>query len=121
VATEFTIKKLEALPKYIRFGKDGCAMRLYNPEHRAFFGWRSNIAEYYRDAGCWSVDIRIDKINGKIYSICKTMDWLHNVELMPTSYSYWKKDNAGYISKTTKAHYIEYKKKKPKADKELPY
>jgi hypothetical protein len=48
------------------------------------------------------------------------MDWLHNVELIPTSYSFWKKDNAGYVGNDTKAHYISYKKEQDN-EKEMPY
>lgn len=108
MATEFTKKELKKLPKYIRFGKNGRAMRLYNPEWGQFFGWRDNIAEYRRDAGAWSVDFKVDKKTGKIYSDCtgRDMPWLHNVELIPTSYAFWKKDNDGNVGKTTKAHYL---------------
>lgn len=109
MATKFTKKELEELPKYVRFGNNiECSMRLYNPEKaNRWFMWKNDIAEYYRDAGAWSVDIRIDKVTGKVYSVCNCQDtpWLHNVELIPTTYDDWKKDNEGYLDKGDKAFY----------------
>jgi len=102
MATKFKKEELIKLPKYIRFGTDGCAMRLRNPDE-LYPGWYEAIAEYWRDAGVWCVDIRIDNETGKIFSICEEMNDLHNVELIPTTYEDWKKDNGQYIDKTTKA------------------
>ena len=76
MAKTFTKKQLQFLPKYVKFSEDDLSstMRLYNPEYKRFLGWRDNVAEYYRDAGCWSVDIRIDKKTNKIYSVCEFKD-----------------------------------------------
>lgn len=50
---------------------------------------------YYRDAGAWSVDYRI--ADGKIFSVCNGMDWLHDVELVVISHEEWLKGNDGYV------------------------
>ena len=102
-----TKKEIKKLPKYIRFGKEGCAMRLHNPTE-GDFGWNEKAVEYYRDAGAWSVGFRIDKKDGKMYSIFFEKDSdLNDVELIPTSYSDWKKDNEPYTGKGTKAYSIK--------------
>jgi len=101
MATKFTKEELIKLPKYVTFGVSGCHMRLHNPEWNQFPGWREDIAEYWRDAGLWGVDIRIEE--DKIFSVHKDMDWLDNVELIPSTYEEWFKSNQGYISKSTKA------------------
>ena len=76
--TKFKKEILINLPKYIRLGPNGCAMRLIDPEYddEAF-------AEYWRDAGLWGVDIRIDIEINKIFSIHKDIDWLNDIELYP--------------------------------------
>lgn len=117
----FTKKELQSLPKYIRFGEKGCAMRLYNPEFNRFPGWRDSLVQYHRDAGAWSVDVKIDKKTGKIYSICQGMKWLHNVELIPTTYADWKKDNQGYISKGDKAYNVNDVEDSKDTKDEIPF
>lgn len=103
MATRLKKEELINLPKYIRFGEKGCAMRLHNPEYDQFPGWDEAVTEYWRDGGLWGVGIRIDKETGKIFSICEDMDWLHDVELIPTTYEDWKEDNGQYVNDTTKA------------------
>jgi hypothetical protein len=106
MATKFTKKQYKQLPKYVRFGGVGCAMRLHNPEYKQYFGWKDNIFEYYRDGGHWAVDIRLDEETGKVYSISQYADTpqLDNREMIPITYWEWKKDNGEYTEKTTKAH-----------------
>lgn len=95
-------KLIRSLPPYVMLGTT--AMRLYNPEHNQFFGWNDLRVEYYRDAGCWSVGFKV--VDGKVYSVDGSDGGLNGIELTPISYTKWKKDNAGYINKDTKAYTI---------------
>jgi len=51
---------------------------------------------YYRDAGEWSVEVRRYE-NGVIKSYNPAYVAIHNVELLKTTKSNWKKSNRGYI------------------------
>lgn len=108
MAKQFTRIQIKKMPHYVSL--NGIALRLYNPEQQGFFGWNSMLREYYRDAGIWSVDIRIDETSVwslyKLFSI-SDMPNLHDVELIPISYQVWRKDNEGNIDKKTKAHGAE--------------
>lgn len=105
MVTKFTKKQYKQLPKYVRLGSDGCAMRLHNTEYKQYFGWKDNVFEYYRDGGRWAVDIRLDEETGKVYSIFhEDAPWLSGIEMIPITYWEWKKDNSPYTEKTTKAH-----------------
>jgi hypothetical protein len=105
MATKFTKKQInQVLPKYVKLktnGSGGSCMRLYNPEQNQSFGWKDDVVEYHRDGGSWSVDIRID--NGKFFSVSHH-EGLNNIELIPISYTEWKKSNVGYIDKGTVAY-----------------
>ncbi len=105
MARKFTKEQLKKLPKYVTMGKSS-ALRLYNSHGD---GDTQGYAEYYRDAGNWSVDIRIDKKTGKLYSVSMYEDtpWLNGVELIPISRKKWADDNGKYINKNTRASYTK--------------
>jgi hypothetical protein len=95
-------KLIRSLPPYVTL--KGTPMRLCNPDfENQFWGWDDLKIEYYRDAGAWSVNITV--VDGKVYS---SHHWkeLNGIELIPISYTKWKKSNQGYISRNTKAYTI---------------
>lgn len=101
MAKKFTKKQINSFPPYIKFGENGCAMRLHNPEQGYFLG-RENFVEYWRDGGLWGVDIVIDKETGKLYSLFQDdkQNSLSNVELIPCTRAVWKKCNGQYVDNT---------------------
>lgn len=99
MAKQFTKKQSEKLPKYVSL--NGSFLRLYNPEHNSFPGWREYYFEYFRDGGLWGVNIKIK--DDKVYS-SSTMHHLNDVELIPITYKEWYKSNMGCVTSETKAH-----------------
>ena len=90
------------LPPYVRLG--GTAMR-YNVDSD----------QYYRDAGCWSVNYKI--VDKKIISDCRYgLDYLSNIELMPITFEEYCAENVGYFN-VDKKRYEEYEEK----EDDLPY
>lgn len=100
MAKTFTREQIRKFPPYVK--ASGVALRLHNPE-QGNFGWRENHVEYYRDAGFWSVDINI--VGDKLWTIAEG-DKINNIELIPITKQEWRKDNRGYITKTTKAYKV---------------
>lgn len=101
MARQFTKEQFKKLPKYVSL-EGGTFLRLYNPEHNKFPGWREYYVEYFRDGGLWSVDIRIAK-DGKLYSK-SVVKLVNNIELKPATYKEWRKSNGRYVTDETKAH-----------------
>jgi hypothetical protein len=74
--------KSPQLPKYVSL--KGVAMRLTPQEN-----------QYYRHAGEWGVYYKV--VDGKVFSKCPYLPWIHNVELIPITEEQWKIDNQGYL------------------------
>ena len=95
---KFTKKQIKSLPPYIRLGENGgTTMRLKG---------RGQYVEYYRDAGVWSIDFRIDKETGKLFAVANypQVKHLRGDELVPISREEWAVRQQGYIGPTTKPY-----------------
>ena len=87
-----TSKVLKTLPKYVRVGTS--KLKLINESRQ--WGWlEQDNWVYFRDAGFWQVDFEIK--NGKLFCVIPNVPHLHGKELLPSTYSAYKKDNAGYL------------------------
>lgn len=112
MATKFKKDVIATFPKYIRFGEDGCAMRL-TPVYESYCAVDERCIEYHRDAGLWGVGVRLDSDTGKLYSVFEYANhdisyaYLNDVELISTTYEDWKEDNQGYLYKNTRAYNVE--------------
>lgn len=73
------------LPKFVKMGVGGC-LRLVRqgPEHM----------EYWRDGGAWGVGYKV--LDGKLYSVHNSMDWLDNKPLTPILEAEWRECNGVY-------------------------
>jgi len=83
----------ENLPDYVWFSKVGrCAMR----KQASSFVPKEIVPniEYYRDAGMWSVYVKI--VEGKLLSVWQDMQG-NNHDLIPCTKEEWEKDNEGYV------------------------
>lgn len=99
MAKQLTKEQYTKLPKYVSL--NGSFLRLHNPEHNQFPGWKEYYAEYFRDAGLWSVNIKIKE--GVVYS-SSSMDWLNDIELVSVTYEEWYQSNKGSVTRETRAH-----------------
>lgn len=107
MAIELTSKQIKLLPKYVRLNfKSGPCLRLHNPEYNAFPGWRNNLVEYYRDAGAWSMNFRLDEKTKMVYSVFPEDHHLHDIHLVPVTKAEWRKDNRPHLFKDSKAYEI---------------
>ena len=83
--------KKENLPKFVRLGKNGTALRLTT--EKILY---SDKLVYYRDGGAWDTGFRVDKKTGKIFSFIPHVEHIHNIELIETTKEDWAKDNGQY-------------------------
>lgn len=72
-------------PKYVRIG-DGCCLILR--------GEFDEIADYYRDAGAWSVEAAW--VNGKLITE-SSVSSIDDKVLTEVSEKEWREDNKGYV------------------------
>lgn len=82
---------MKSFPRYVRLSTySKCALRLMPKKSNEF-------RTYYRDAGGW--DCRATWVNGKllITDDAAQLNHLNGSELVPTTKSFWTKDNGGYI------------------------
>jgi len=84
-------RKKEDLPKFVRLGKKGTALRLTTSK-----SMYSDKLVYYRDGGAWSTEFRIERKTGKIFTVIPHVKHIHDKELIPTTEEDWAEDNGEY-------------------------
>lgn len=86
-------KKPIVWPQYVIVGKNGGALEF----DRLLSEGLGGLAVYYRRAGGWSTVAKHK--DGKYF--CRNKDkfykHLEGVELTPTTYEFWRKDNEGHL------------------------
>ena len=71
-------------PEFVTFGVDGSVLRLKSLDGLDYF--------YYRDVGAWDVDFTYSRVSRGYVSVSSDEE-LRGVQLIPTTYAHWQKDN----------------------------